>query len=169
MGSRSRLHPVLLAASLALAGCAADGDFPSLAMRPAERERSMEPPVRAPVEVPSDAALRARIGELVAAANAGEREFGAAYPVAEAAVRAAGAPGSESWVAAQQALSRLEGTRQATTRALGDLDQLTLRRADQPTSAEDYAALTAAVADVERIAAGQQERYDRLRTRLSGR
>ena len=52
-------------------------------------------------------------------------------------------------------------------RALADLDRLALARAGVPTSREDFAAIAAAIAEVERVAAGQQQRWDRLRGRLA--
>ena len=166
---RLRTRPTLLAAAAvpALAACAVEGDFPSLALRPAERDRSIEEPVRPAPQVADDAALRGRLAELGALAAEGERAFDAAFGAAEAAAAAAGAAESESWVAAQQALSRLEAARGPTTRALADLDRLALDRADLAASAADVAALDAAAAAVRQIAAGQQERLDRLRERLS--
>ena len=157
------------AAALGLCGCVAQDGFPSLAMRPAERQVSFEPPVHPHVEVPSDSALLARIGELQGQAAEGERAFRGALGAAESAAGAAGSAESDSWIEAQQALSRLETTRAATTRALSDLDALRLARADTPISEQDYAALQAAVESVEGIAEAQQARIDRLRRQLGGR
>ena len=117
----------------------------------------------------SDPALRARIAELVALARRGERDFDAAFGAAQAAAGRAGAQGSESWIAAQEALSRLEAARAETTRALADLDRLAIDRADRATNAEDHSALLAGIAQAEAIASGQQSRLDRLRTALSAR
>jgi hypothetical protein len=153
-------------AALLLAGCVAQDGFPSLAMRPAELDLSTEEPVHPAVEVPTDPALRARIADLLRQASEGERGFAAALGPAEAAVAAAGGVGSESWVEAQQALSRLETRRAPTARALAELDQLSRERAEMATNAEDFAALDAAVAEAGRIAAGQEERLDRLQARL---
>lgn len=169
MIARQRLCLAATAAALCLAGCVAQDGFPSLAMRPAEREVSFEPPVHPRAEVPSDAALRARVRELLGLADEGDRAFRTALGTAEAAVGAAGAAESESWIEAQEALSSLESTRAPTTRALSDLDRLAVDRADMPTSDEDYAALQAAVASVEEIAETQQRRVDRLRQRLAAR
>ena len=159
----------LLGASSALGGCAAQGDFPSLARRAAESDRSVEEPVRVPLQVAEEEALRARVAELRARAAAGDREFDATYGAAEAAARAAGGRGSESWIVAQQALSRLEAAREATMQALGELDALAVSRAGTPTNAGDFASINEAVAAVERMAMAQQQRYDSLRDRLSGR
>ena len=162
--------PLVLALPLALAalaGCVAEDGFPSLALRPAELNRSIEAPDRPRTEIPSDPALRARIAALVAQARGGDRDFAAALGAAEAAVARAGAAGSESWVEAQLAVSRLEATRTATSRALAELDQLALARAEAATNSEDFAAIETALADVEAVAAAQQQRWDRLRGRLA--
>ncbi len=155
-----------LLCAAALAGCVAEDDFPSLAQRPAELNVSLEEPLHPAVEVPSDPALRSRLVELRRQAHEGERSFAAAIGSTEAQLGRAGAAGSESWVEAQQALSRLEATREATMRALAELDQLAIGRAEVPTSSEDFAALNAAIAEVERLAVSQQQRWDRLRARL---
>src|SRR5688500_8566947 len=97
----------ILAATLAIAvlagGCATQGDFPSLARRAVEDDRSIEEPVRPAVDVPTDEALRARVAELRGQAGAGDRDFDAAYAAAEAAVARAGPSQSEAWIEAQQA------------------------------------------------------------------
>ena len=158
----NRTHLSAAAAALLLAGCVAEGPFPSLQPRPEER-LDAEEPERQPEQVPDDPAVRARTAELIAQARAGDRDFESAYPPAAAAAAAAGPPESDGWVAAQEAISRAEAARAATMRALGDLDSLAIERAAVPTSDSDLAAIAAAVAEVERIAAAQQRRMDRLR------
>src|SRR5688500_16718120 len=96
---------------LTLGGCAPSDGFPSLAMRPVELQRSFEEPERPPVIVPSDASLLARIQALRGEAGSGDSAFEAAWPAAQAAVGRAGGRESESWIEAQQALSRLEAAR----------------------------------------------------------
>jgi hypothetical protein len=157
-----------LLAALALPGCVPQGEFPSLAPRPAERDRSMEPPVREAVQAPTDLALRLRVSELERQAARGQSDFEGAYAGAEAAVRSAGPAESDSWVDAQQAISRLEAARTETMRALTELDRLAISRADMPTSDADFAAIEAAIAAAERLAADQQARIEALRARLPG-
>ena len=157
-----------LVAALALGGCAGDGSFPSLAPRPEESAPLTEPPPPAPAEVARDPALAGRLAVLQAEAQAGGRAFDEAFPGARAAVAAAGARDSESWVMAQQALSRLEAARVRTTTALAELDRIALERADRPANGEDSAALGAATAAVQALATDQQGRIDGLRARLSG-
>ena len=167
MSLRTRLCRVLPLAALALAGCVAEDGFPSLAQRPVERDLSIEEPVYAVVEVPSDPGLRARIAELERQAAEGENSFAAALGPVGAVVARAGPSGTESWIEAQQALSRLEATREATMRALAELDRLAITRAEVATNSGDFAAVNAAIAAVERIALSQQQRWDRLRARLA--
>lgn len=154
-------------AALAVAGCVTEGPFPSLQPREAELDISTEEPVREPADVAPDPALAARAAELLALARAGERDFEAVYPAAAAAARGAGGFGSESWVLAQQALSRAEAARGETMRALAALDLLAVERADLPTSPEDFAAVLAALERTETIAAAQEARLDALRAEIS--
>ena len=157
----------LFLAAVALAACVPQGDVPSLAVRPAERDRTTLPPVRPAVEVPSDADLRQRVVGLRDQAAEGDRTFDAAFGPTEAAIARAGAPASENWVEAQMALSRLEGARNDTSRALVELDRLAIDRAAVPTNEADYAAILEAIAVVEAIAAAQQQQLAGLRARLS--
>ena len=145
-----------------LAGCVSQGPFPSLALRPAELEDWSEEPVRTAPAVADDAALGTRIAGLLAEARAGWRDFEADLPAAERAAAQAGAQGSDSWIAAQEALSRLEAARSKTDHAIEQLHELRRARADMPTSSGDRAALDAAITETEAIAARQQQRIDRL-------
>ena len=167
MSALPRLSIALPLVASALAACVPQGDVPSLAVRPAERDRTTLPPVRPAVEVPSDPALGQRVVELLRLAAEGDRAFDAAFGPTEAAIARAGAPASEKWVEAQLALSRLESARNDTSRALTELDRLAIDRAAVPTNESDYAAILAAIASVEAIAAVQQRRLVTLRARLS--
>ena len=158
----------LAAAAFAAAGCAPAGPFPSLAMRPEERLVTVGEPRRPRVDPASDPALRGRVNALLGQGRAGTRAFDEAEPAAERAIRAAGASGSDSWVSAQQQLSRLEAARVETTTALAELNQLAAARADQATNSGDYALIEQAIAELERLAAAQQARLDQLRGRLRG-
>src|SRR5690606_8578665 len=123
----------------------------------------IEEPVRE-IPVPADdPALRSAVAALIEAARDGARSFDADFAAAEAVIARAGAEESESWVEAQQALSRLESARSRTAGAVDDLHQLNLSRADRPTSPADQQAIDSAIAEAEQIAAAQQARMDRLR------
>ena len=168
MNGRFRLFALILSSGALLAACAPAGPFPSLAMRPEERLVSVGEPRRPTVEAPEDPALRQRAASLLAEGRSGQRQFDADLPAAERATRSPGRMGSDSWVSAQQALSRLEASRSQTTTALAALDQLTTERADLPTNPADQAFLVEAMAELERIAGAQQSRIDGLRSRVSG-
>jgi hypothetical protein len=153
----------LALALLTSAGCATGGDFPSLAPRPVE-QLSFEEPVRVDPPVAADAALRSRAAELLGRARAGDGAFEDAYARALPAVRGAGPSGSDSWVQAQEAISRVEAARIQTSSALAELDLLVAERADVPTSPEDHERLIEALRTAEAIAADQQRRLVALRT-----
>jgi hypothetical protein len=157
----SKAYFPLLAAAL-LCGCVSQGPFPSLAPRPAESEDWSEEPVRAIPAVADDSELGGRIAALLGEARGGQRAFAAEAPAAERAAARAGPRGSDSWLEAQQAISRLEAARGATGTALAELHALALARASAPTSEADQAALKAAIDEAEAIAARQQERIDRI-------
>jgi hypothetical protein len=156
-----RFAPPLLVAVL-LGACVSQGPFPSLAPREGE-QLAIEEPVRVAPVVADDRALRARIEALIAEARAGAAAFDGDFAEAERTAGRGGAEGSDSWIAGQQAISRLEAARGRTGNAAADLDQLNLDRAALPTSAADQQALDEAIAEVARIAANQQARIDRLR------
>ncbi|HVQ09690.1 MAG TPA: hypothetical protein VMS43_14775 [Allosphingosinicella sp.] len=143
-----------------LAGCVTEGPFPSLAPRPDERLTIEEPVREAPI-VADDPAVRARIADLLAEARQGNRTFEADYGAAARAARG-GLVGSNVWIEAQQALSRVEAARGRTAAAAAELHQLALERADQPMSAADREGLDEAVAEADRLLAAQQARIDRL-------
>ena len=165
--SRFRLRfAAAFAAALAAGACTLNSEFPSLEPRAIEREDPLEEPVRTPPTVAGDPALRARAAELVAQAREGERAFEAALGSASAAARRAGAPGSESWVVAQQQISRAEAARAPTSAVLAELDQLATERARLPTNEGDFAAIRAALEEAEGLASGQQKRLDRLRASI---
>lgn len=122
-----RIAPLVLAAPLA--ACAAgSGDYPSLAIRDAERvEGAFEPaPAQEPAPPPAEpsADLLQRLSQLRAAASSAHQAFLEAAPDARRKVEAARGTGVESnlWAAAQVALADLDSARSQTAVALGDLD-----------------------------------------------
>ena len=159
------LVPLLVATA-----CAAPGPYPSLAPRPAEKAYAEAGEERQPTPQPDDPALAAEVDGLAAAGRAGAEDFEAALPGAEAAASAAGGPGSDSWVEAQQAVSRLEAARARTTSALADLDALAVDRAKAGTLGPgDGERLRAATARLQAIADAQSKRLWRLEERLNRR
>jgi hypothetical protein len=152
------LVPLLLAA-----GCAAPGPYPSLAPRPAEKAHAEDAEERKPTPQPDDPALAAEIDGLLAAGRAGAAEFDRALPAAQAAANAAGGAGSESWIEAQQALSRLESARARTTAAVADLDRLAVERTGAGTlGSGDSERLGAATAELQALADSQADRLRKL-------
>jgi len=99
---------------------------------------------------PADASLTARLAELVAAAHSGDGAFEAAAAEARRLAATAGAQQSESWIAAEEALTRAIAARDATARALGDIDSLGGDRlqANDGMAPNDLAAIQRASAEV---------------------
>ncbi len=111
---------------LLAAGCAGtDGGFPSLQPRAIEKiDIAGEPmPVAATAVAPDPVVARAAAAAL-ADAEAGDGGFLDAMRAAEPALRAAAraAPGSDGWIAGQQALSRVQAALLPTADALQTLD-----------------------------------------------
>lgn len=163
--------PLVLASLALTAGCASnEGDFPSLAQRPAEREYAAEQngpiPVRPPL--PADPSVATRAEGFVAAARGAQGAFSSAYETAAAAVGKAGPPGSDSWVIAEQAVSRAVAAQAPLAKIGGELDDYAAARArETPLAPADIERLHAATAEVERIAAEQAARIRRLEAALS--
>jgi hypothetical protein len=168
MARASRLF-LLAPALLAAAGCAEKGAYPSLAQRPAERayeaERdAVEPPSPAR---PDDPAVARRVAELIADAEAGQAEFERSAEAARAAVAKSGAVNSDSWIEAEQAVSRAAAGGARTGRALADLDRYAADRTNSTTVSEaDAARLRDAVAKVQALADAQAAEIARLEASL---
>jgi hypothetical protein len=167
------------------AGCGLSGSYPSLAPRPGEVAESGQPvcdkpgaggcgpqatPPAPPPPVPAvaDPAVKAQVDRLLGEAREGEAAFRAELPSIERTVAAAGPAGSDSWGAAQVALSRLEATRTPTTVAAAELDALARARVEAAPSAAqaDVAAINAAAEQVGVLVAGQDQAIGRLTAAL---
>ncbi|HEX8241598.1 MAG TPA: hypothetical protein VF574_17815 [Allosphingosinicella sp.] len=160
-GPRPRLA-ILLPLVLA-AGCAAPGPYPSLAPRPAEKAYADDAEERKPTPQPDDPALAVEIDRLLAEAKAGGAKFDSAFPAAQAAAGRAGAAGSDSWIEAQQILSRLEAARARTTAAQADLDRLSVERTSAGTlGSGDAERLSRAAEEMQALADTQADRLQRL-------
>ena len=108
-----------------LAGCTSPGGpYPSLQPRAAEGIDPRAPVVRPMNDRPADPALAGRLAELVAQARKGDAAFQPAAAEADRLSAAAGAPQSESWISAQQALSAAVAARGPVVAAAGDIDAL---------------------------------------------
>lgn len=148
--------------ALSVTACATGGEFPSLAPRPVER-LSFEEPVKVDPPVAADPALRSRAAALLAEARAGDAAYERAYADALARVRAAGAIGSDTWVQAQEAISRVEAARTTTTGALSDLDLLISEQSSEAVNAELWAEIARMRDAAEALAAEQARRLDQLK------
>lgn len=167
------MKALLLIALLPLmAACSANGSFPSLAPRSFElppKSGTSQQPATPVVPVPaSNAALLARLASAEARARAGDAEFQTALATARRVVGASSRQrGSESWVAAQMAISRLERTREPVQQALAEIDsEMRLLLTDQ--NPVDKAALERAMADVGALDRAQLEQVQGL-IRAAGR
>ena len=171
----------LLLASTLISACAAARDTPSLAPRPIEYAlsgRPLPPCLEAPAAAPAPAApataaedprLAADLERLLGSARQGQSEFAAALPAAQRSVSRAGASGSETWIAAQIDLSRLEAARGRTADALAEIEALLLARSNDPaTNAQDLQRLTAAAEEARALAEAQAEEAGRISAGLSG-
>ena len=158
--------PAILAL-LGASACAPEGPYPSLAPRPIEKAMadSEEQPVAA--VPPDDSGLPARIEPLAAQARRGESEYQAALPEAREAISKAGPSGSDSWILAQQALSRLEAARATIVGAVTELDALALAESGaRPLSPADKERLDAATRDAQAMAERQQAEIAKLQAKI---
>jgi hypothetical protein len=164
-----RTPSLLLISFLALGACSSTkGTYPSLQPRAAE---DIDP--RVPIEKPMNSrpvtpALAAQLGQLVSDARAGDAAFEPALSQAERLASSAGAPQSDGWIAAQEALSAAIAARAPTTKALGDIDSLssTLLRTNGGIAPNDLSAIKFAAAEVAAIDDRQRERINALKARL---
>ena len=159
---------LLLVLTFAIAACAAPGLYPSLAPRATE---GIDP--RVPIDAtPSPGTLDPRIAttlaSAVAAARSGTGAFSALAREAEALAAAAGSRQSESWIAAQQALSALGAQHGVTTNAAAQIDEIAADRIDATRwlVPATRAAIEAAAAEIGTINDQQSATIDRLGKRL---
>lgn len=156
-------------ALLLAAGCTSTtGSEPSLAPRPAE---AIDPRLPVPDPVPAgsvNAELAQRLQALVEAARSGVAQFNAQESEATRLSAAAGPMESESWIAAQQALSRLVEQHGITTRAAADIDALAANRLEGQhwIRPADREAIAAAAAEVGSINSAQTADIARLNVQL---
>ena len=157
---RRLFSPIAL---LSLACCANGTVYPSLAPRPIEKLSLSEPAAPPPAAPRANPALAARYAEIVATAKKGDADFQQEAGLAHAAAAKGGhaAIGSDAWIAAQQAATRLEAARTPVTKARADLD------AERTSGEFDAAALDAAVAEVNAIDTHEREQLDGV-TKLLG-
>ncbi|MDV3257594.1 MAG: hypothetical protein LOX97_07385 [Sphingomonas sp.] len=155
---------VLLAPACAPGGLAE----PSLAPRAAE---TIDPRLPVPDKVfqgTLDAELARRLGELVGTVRSGVPVFNGREAEASRLAGQAGGSGSESWIAAQQSLSRLVEQYGVTTRAAADIDELASSEVGARHWIEpaDREAIVAAAREVAEISKAQSAAIDRITAQL---
>jgi len=166
----------LLAATLVFSGCVASpGRYPSLERRPAERITGSAAAVAPDVQALPDAEapsvdLAAHVAQLVEQARAGHRIFTGKQDVAQRAVAAAGAFGTESWATASTALAEIESAQDPALQALAELDQIEADRQVDAAGAltGDIATVLAARAEVSRIVEQETAVVGTLSERIAG-
>ena len=110
---RATALPLLIVTMLG-ACSPAGGPYPSLQPRAAEAIDPRLQPVRPMNDRPATPALVGQLAALVEQARGGEAAFAPAAAEAERLASAAGAPQSESWMAAQESLSAAIAARKPT-------------------------------------------------------
>ena len=162
----ARTFALILCAGLAVGACARQGDFPSLAPRAVEQPRADI--VAPPPGATTDPAIQSRLSASLAKAKGTESDFDKALATARTATAQAGAYGSDSWIAAQMAIARLERTREPVQVALTELtDQQRLVLLAQ--SGDDQAAVAATMSAVSALDRAQGDAVQALLARLSRR
>ena len=144
------------------------GPYPSLQPRAGE---AVDPrlPVDRPInDRPVAAALAGRLAELVTQARQGDAAFDSAAAQAERLAAAAGAPQSEGWIAAQEALTAAIAAAGPTRIAMADIDGIgaTALQTQGGIAPNDLAAIKSAGAEVGAIDARQAARIKAIQQRL---
>ena len=156
-------------ALLTLSACSAPGGpYPSLRPRAAEAIDPRVPVVRPINDRPVTAGLAARLAALIDQARIGDAAFGSAAASAEKLAASAGAPQSESWIAAQEALTAAIAARRPTATALSDIDEIaaTALQTQGGIAPNDQAAIERAAAAVGSLDQRQAQRIDAMQKRL---
>lgn len=163
------MRRVALLSILALGACSAPGGpYPSLQPRPAEAIDPRLPVVRPINDRPASASLTTRLSALIDAARRGNAAFDSAASEAERLAANAGAPQSEGWIAAQEALTAAIAARKPTATALGDIDALAASalQANGGLAPNDLAAIKSAQAEAGALDARQAARIDAIQKQL---
>jgi hypothetical protein len=154
---------------LAMAACSTpSSQVPSLSPRAGEAIDPRVPIPSAPSQGTVDSAIKRQLAELLDQVRAGDQAFLAAASEAERLVAAAGGTDSESWIAAQQAVSALVGARGPTTRALSDIDAIAAQRLETSgwISPANQAAIAAAASQATAFDQRQAALIETLQARL---
>jgi hypothetical protein len=154
---------------VALSACAtADSRYPSLQPRAGENVDPRLPVDRPVNDRPVRPALATRLAELVARAREGDAAFQSAATEAERLAASAGAPQSEGWIAAQEALTAAIAAAGPTRIALGDIDGIgaSALQTQGGIAPNELAAIKNAGAEVAALDQRQSERVKAIQRRL---
>lgn len=165
---RTFTYPLLVCLA-ALGACAAPGGpYPSLQPRAAE---AIDP--RVPVEKPMNdrpitPGLSAELARLVDEARRGDAEFQSITGRAEILAASAGAPQSETWIIAQEALSAAVAARGPVGHAIGEVDEVgaSALRDQGGIAPNDLGAIKKAAAEIGAIDQREAARIRAIQQRL---
>jgi hypothetical protein len=163
------MRRTFLVTLLVLSGCtSAGGPYPSLQPRAAEAIDPRLQPVRPLNDRPATPSLRAQLAALVDEARAGQAAFEPAAASAEQLAASAGAAHSESWIAAQQALSAAIAARKPTAFAQADIDALAANalQTQRGIAPNDLKAIQDAAGAVSAVSRSQTDRIAAIQRRL---
>ena len=163
------MRKALLLTIVALSACAApDGRYPSLQPRAAEAIDPRVPVVKPMNNRPVAPTLASNLSTLVDQARSGNAAFDSAVSHAERLAASAGAPQSEGWIAAQEALTAAIAARKTTATALGDIDGLaaTALQTQRGIAPNDLVAIKNAQLVVAALDQRQSERIAAIQKRL---
>jgi len=163
------MRTTLCLSLLALGACSTTGGpYPSLQPRAAEGIDPRVPVVRPVNNRPAKPALTAQLAAVVEQATTGDAAFETAAAEAERLSASAGAPQSEGWIAAQEALTAAIAARNDTAMALGDVDAIASNalRTQGGIAPNDFAAIKRAQAKVGSLDQQQAERIHAIQKRL---
>ena len=163
------MRRALLLTILTLGACApAGGPFPALQPRAGEAIDPRVPITRPMNDRPVSPALAGRLAALVGEARDGDAAFAPVAANAEKLADGAGAPESDGWIAAQEALTAAIAARAPTARALGDIDMIgaLALQTQGGIAPNDLAAIQSAGAEVAAIDQRQAEMIKAIQQRL---
>ena len=163
------MRTALCLTSLTLAACSAPGGpYPSLKPRANEAIDPRLPVSRPMNNRPVSAALAYRLAALLDQARSGNATFETAIAQAERLSASAGAPQSEGWIAAEEALTAAIAARKPTATALADIDDLAgnALQTQRGIAPNDLAAIRRAAAEAGAIDEQQATRVAAIQKRL---
>ncbi|MGN6850011.1 MAG: hypothetical protein ACTHJK_11155 [Sphingomicrobium sp.] len=161
-------HSLVLLTAMLAACSSPGGPYPSLQPRAAEAIDPRVPVTKPMNERPVTPALASQLAALVDQARNGDAAFEGPASEAERLASSAGAPQSDSWIVAQEALTAAIAARKTTSTALADIDAIggTALQTNAGIAPNDLAAIKSAAAQVSALDQRQAERIDAIQKKL---